>query len=315
MTQQQPAETFAKSYRYVRISMIALLAGLGTSVIYQAGQQDWHLLASVSAYYYTPAQGIFVGALTALAACMIALRGTTDAEDVLLNLGGMFAVVVAVVPTTRDKDYQTTVRLCAMSTDNLPAGVDCPRVQELAAATRANVENNMTALLVIGLVSLLVLIGLVLRHRRSAYLVPTAWAGIVAATVIYLAGAFAFLTNIDWFIDNAHFVAAVCLSVCIVAVAVVNALRLRQKQQAQPSGSTTARNWYGLVALLMIGVCVVGAVLFFTHVLTLFWLEIAIAGMFAVFWTVQTIEQMPITPGPTTPAAVLSAPEVAGRSG
>lgn len=289
----QPAETFAKSYLYVRIAMIALLIGLGTSVIYQTAQQHWHLLSSVSAYYYTPAQGLFVGALTGLAACMIALRGTTDPEDVLLNLGGMFAIVVAVVPTARDKDYQTAARLCAAATGNRPAGVDCPKVEELAAATRANVENNMVALLVIGLLSLLVLIGLVVRRRPSSQLNSVVWTGIVAAVVIYVAAAVTFFASTGWFIDNAHFIAAVSLAVCIIAVAVVNAFRRKNEQQPQLPPAAPPRNRYSLVAVLMIGIAVVGAVLFFTQVISLFWLEIAVAGMFAVFWTVQTVEQSP----------------------
>ncbi len=57
--------------------------------------------------------------------------------------------------------------------------------------------------------------------------------------------------------------------------------------------ATPPRSRYSLVAVLMIGIAVVGAILFFTHVISLFWLEIAAAGLFAVFWTVQTVEQMP----------------------
>ena len=44
------------------------------------------VLSSVSAYYYTAAQPIFVGALIGLAACVTALRGTNAVEDVALKL-------------------------------------------------------------------------------------------------------------------------------------------------------------------------------------------------------------------------------------
>ena len=54
---------------------------------------------SISAYYYTPVHGVFIGALVAVGTCLICLRGNTDAEDILLNLAGMFAPVVALVPT------------------------------------------------------------------------------------------------------------------------------------------------------------------------------------------------------------------------
>ena len=52
------------------------------------------------------------GALIGIAACMIALKGTTPVEDVFLNLGGMFAAVVAIVPTSRGVDHRTAVRAC-----------------------------------------------------------------------------------------------------------------------------------------------------------------------------------------------------------
>src|SRR5262245_15979308 len=91
-------DTWMKSYRYLRTAIVGLLVALGVAVGYQTWRQDFDLLGSVSAYYYTPAQAIFVGALIGMAACMIALKGTTAVEDVFLNLGGMFAAVVAVVP-------------------------------------------------------------------------------------------------------------------------------------------------------------------------------------------------------------------------
>jgi hypothetical protein len=33
-------------------------------------------------------------------------------EEVFLNLGGMFAAAVAIVPTSRGEDYETAVRAC-----------------------------------------------------------------------------------------------------------------------------------------------------------------------------------------------------------
>jgi len=110
----ESAGTQAKSYRYLRIAMVGLLIALAAAVFYQSSQQG-SFLASVSAYYYTPAQAVFVGALIGLGACMIALQGLTDAEDQFLNLGGIFAIVVAIVPTGRGADFQTAVQACRES--------------------------------------------------------------------------------------------------------------------------------------------------------------------------------------------------------
>ena len=54
--------------------MVGLLIALAVAVFYQTSQQG-SFLTSVSAYYYTPAQAVFVGALIGLGASMIALQG------------------------------------------------------------------------------------------------------------------------------------------------------------------------------------------------------------------------------------------------
>ncbi|MEV4517443.1 hypothetical protein AB0K00_51870 [Dactylosporangium sp. NPDC049525] len=299
-----PNETWARSYRYVRIAMVALLIGLGVSVIYQTGQQGWHLLSSVSAYYYTPAQSLFVGSLIGLGACMIALRGTTDLEDVLLNLGGMFAAVVAIVPTSRDNDFRTAVRLCGVATDKLPDGVDCLSVRALEAAARANVENNMFALLVLGGLGILATVVIVVRERPSGRHGRSTWLGILVAILVYAAALGVFVGAEDRFIDTAHYVAAFGLFGCILAVVFINA---RRHQQERPpvdgqAPTTLPRNRYSVIALVMIGATVLLLVLWLTGVFTLFWLEIIVAGLFAVFWTVQTFEQIPAETAAPPPA-------------
>jgi hypothetical protein len=67
----------------------------------------------------------------------------------------------------------------------------------------------------------------------------------------------------------------------------------QRRTQPQRSSSRAPRNRYSLVAVLMIAVTAVGAGLMLAGVLTLSWLEIAVAAGFAMFWTVQTIEQTP----------------------
>jgi hypothetical protein len=313
--------------------MVVLLVGLGVAVLYQIVRQGWHLLGSVSAYYYTPAQAIFVGALIGLGACMIALKGTNDVEDVFLNLGGMFAAVVAIVPTARGEDYRTAVRACKQAagpllTRKASTGLDCPTVQTLADATRANVENNMVALLVMGALGLLATVFFALRYRSSNRSVgrsgvasmdpdsprnglrPTFWWGFGAALVVWAVGAVVFWAYTQWFVDHAHYLAAAGLFACILVVAVANAFRRQGKQQ--PSGASALdrsmkavgaatdalirpgrRDPYAWLSWLMVGAAVVGTVLVLSHRISLFWLEIVVAFLFVVFWTVQTVERLP----------------------
>ena len=157
--QARASDTLAKSYRYLRLAMVGLLACLAAAVGYQSWRQG-DLLGSVSAYYYTPAQAFFVGGLIGLGACMIALKGTTPVEDLFLNLGGVFAAIVALVPTGRDADYRAAVRACReagtpLLTQKASTGrLDCPTVQVLEATTKANVDNNLAALLFVGAIVL-----------------------------------------------------------------------------------------------------------------------------------------------------------------
>jgi hypothetical protein len=318
----QDTERWVKSYTYLRTAMVALLIALGVAVFYETRRQGF-LLTSVSAYYYTPAQAIFVGTLIGLAACMIALNGTFGSEEVFLNLGGMFAAVVAIVPTSRGEDYRAALRACRELSEQELTGVDCPNVLALADATKANVENNMVALLVVG--GLALVAGLLfalrdkkLRNRRG--LGKGFWLGFWAALGVWLAAAVAFLASTDWFIDNAHYIAAVALVVCIVAVAIANALRHDRQQlgAASTRGEPTPKgasgtlirppmqlNRYAWLAWLIVVGSVIGFFLVLGDVITVFWLEIGVALLVAVFWMVQTIDPRA---RPAVPEGELGAP-------
>jgi hypothetical protein len=283
-----------KSYRYLRTAMVALLLGLGAAVVYHSLQAG-AVLASVSAYYYTPAQAIFVGALIGLGACMIALKGTNEVEDAFLNLGGMFAAVVAVVPTSRGADYRTAVRACEQADSPALQDLDCPTVRTLAEATRANVENSTVALLFMGALALLAMVlFFALKDRRT----PGAkfpWWAFVASLVVYGFVAGAFALSRAWFIDNAHYIAAVGLLVCIVVVAVANALRRDPERQetlnAVPGALVRSRDRYAWFARIMLGAAAVGIVLWLLDWISVFLLEIVVAAFFVVFWMMQTIER------------------------
>ena len=59
LTDDVPA---VKTWRYLRVAMVVLAAGLAISIVYELGRRDFDCLqTSISAYYYTPVQGYFVG--------------------------------------------------------------------------------------------------------------------------------------------------------------------------------------------------------------------------------------------------------------
>jgi hypothetical protein len=55
---------------------------------------------SISAYYYTSMRNVFVGALFALAAFLIAYRGYDLADGIITNIAGGAAIGIALFPTT-----------------------------------------------------------------------------------------------------------------------------------------------------------------------------------------------------------------------
>jgi hypothetical protein len=314
--QPQDSDTLAKSYRYLRLAMVGLLLCVAAAVLYQSWRQGWNLLGSVSAYYYTPAQAIFVGGLIGLGACMIALKGTPF-EDVVLNLGGVFAAVVAIVPTSRGEDYRTAVRACRQGagpllTEKASTGPDCPTVQALADATRANVENNLSTLLVVGAIALVASLvfawrdGTLNRQADGHAMRNFLW-GFGVAVVLWLAALFARLLSLQWVIDKAHFLATWGLALCVLVVVFANAYRVREQSgdgsQGRQSpvrqsldavgGLVTVRRYhdrYSWIARLMLLVTAVALWLWLFDRITLFWVEAVVGVFFIVFWTVQTFE-------------------------
>lgn len=303
MSQTERDETLVKSYLYVRVALVAVLLFLGAAVAYQSLEQG-SILASISAYYYTPAQAVFVSALVALGVSMIALQGTTHAEDVLLNVGGMLAPVVAIIPTSRGADFRDAVAACKESASGAgfggPAqpGVDCPTVRALVETAEANIDNNMWALFVAGAAGLAVTPTLARHFGKSFLRIRRSY---VFAVILYAIALAAFIVWRPQFIDLAHYAAAIGLFVSIVLVAIVNAVR-HQDLELFVDGKLAwdsirrallAHERYARIAVAMLVVALVGipaaAVQLFPS--ALFVLEAALILLFAVLWIMQTWER------------------------
>ena len=141
------------TYRYLRLGMVGGAAMLAVSLVYEWIQAGC-LQSSISAYYYTPVRSVLVGGLMAIGLCLIAIKGHGEWEDIWLNLAGMFAPVVALVPTAGSGDCQWIETTPPTTDGSLPAWVV------------ANIKNNVLALLVVGAVAL-VLIHLLDKRQTS----------------------------------------------------------------------------------------------------------------------------------------------------
>jgi hypothetical protein len=252
-----------KTWRYLRLAIVVLAVGLAVAVLYQVFHASCKcFLTSISAYYYTPVHAFFVGALVSIGVCLFCLKGNTPGEDILLNLAGMLAPVVAFVPTPVE-DHSTVVLFNDVDIDS-------------------SVTNNVTALLAVGAVGLVVLAVLSIRHRPS--LLELIGYGIALA--VYVAALLWFEIDRSGFIGAAHYAAAIPMFACIVGVVWVNATGYKEKKRA-PS----LKNRYLAIAAAMTASAVAMAIAYCAgwHYAVLV-VEFTLIGLFALFWTIQTKE-------------------------
>lgn len=272
-----PALHAIKTYRYLRLAMAVLVAGLAASLVTEWREVGYDCLqTSISAYYYTPVRAFFVSALLAIGVCLVVLKGNNDLEDALLNVAGMLAPVVALVPT--------------------PGEGSCSSAPGAAEDAGASIFNNMVALFALGLLGLLVTAVLLAQESRADGRRSTraSWWGLAGSTVLWLAAVLFFVNQREVFDDNAHYAAAIVMFLCIVAVVVLNAVGFGREMQVrgQAEGGRAYVNRYLTVAVAM-GVGVVGMLLWawlvgWDHLV--FGIEALLIGLFAAFWVVQTSE-------------------------
>ncbi|NUO91620.1 MAG: hypothetical protein HOQ18_12495 [Dermatophilaceae bacterium] len=269
------------TYRYLRGAMIALLLMLLLSVGYQWWWETDHScwLGSISAYYYTPARTVFVGSLCALGASLIAYKGHSSEEDVLLNFSGFMAFVVAMVPTVPD------LRCGPNAYAQTPA--------EIASAVR----NNIWSLVVVAVVAAVVVAALKRgAMKRDASARPTARSVVVtlACGGVLLVELTLFLVLRDRFIAVSHGVAAATMVAGVIAVMVLSALRTEERHRAvgDDDGRGYRRVYLAIAVSLTVALAatVVAAltVTGFAHLVLV--AEVIVIVLFATYWGVQTKE-------------------------
>jgi hypothetical protein len=133
--------------------------------------------------------------------------------------------------------------------------------------------------------------------------------GFLVVGLVWVIELIAFNVSLDLLLARAHYVAAILLFVCILAVAVISATRRRTEEEsggpvldwpldAPTVGRAMLRkprqlDRYAWVAWVVLFGAIAGGVLWWVGVISLFWLEIFVALLFAAFWMVQTVEQLP----------------------
>jgi hypothetical protein len=251
-----------KTWRYLRLSMVALVVGLLVAVGYEWQAVPHHCFqTSISAYFYTPVRGYFVGALLSIGTCLFCLKGSQPREDLLMNLAGICAAVVALVPTP---DAGTCTSLPGTTDDRAP-----------------DIANNVTVLVAIGLFAVVVLATLWLAtpHRPR----PRPRAMYVVGALLWLPVAVLFEANRDAFMGSAHDIAAYAMFLFIVGVVGLNALATRAPRPRKAYAAVFA-------AMVASAVVIIAARLLGGWSHWVIGIETAFIVLFAAFWAIQTAE-------------------------
>lgn len=285
-----------RTYRFLRLGALAMLALLAVSITWHNLQGDNEVLDSISAYYYTPVQSIFVGTLVTLGFVLIVLWGKTSAEDGLLNVAGMLAPIVAFVPTKN----LARCDLLAHRGDGI--WID-PTPTTLNEACKAAVVNNVGSYFVIlGLVlTLLAAIGWYGRRQDPPWPWVSAdprgyWLPLAGAWTLFALGAGIWVFVEETFYAYAHLTAAFLMFGLIIAAIVVIA---REKRYGittldEPPDHRWGHVYMGLAVTMAVGAAAVGgSVAAWSHFAGRgdYWLlavEVWLLFWFAVFWAIQT---------------------------
>jgi hypothetical protein len=308
--EQRARETLArenqrKTYLYLRLGMLGVILLVAISVAIEIVEMDGCVETSISAYYYTPARAVFVSALITIGACLVIIRGYIDVEDIALNLAGMLAPIVAFVPTSSGGDC----RLEALRRTD-------PEAVLTFENARPAIDNNVSALIIIGWIAFVLAVVLValapkkgtadldLHPRTARDTFHAQLAGLVLAFLILLTMTLWFTTDPQGFKEDAHNPSAIILFVFIAIVVHVNAIKDRDRSLGDLSAWFSAfKNRFGLVTALM-GIAVISAGVAawgYDYDHTVFGIEAAMIGLFAWFWTIQTVDAFRRRPPATSP--------------
>lgn len=97
---EAPAAYIVETYFVLRMVIAVGAIGLPASLaVWASVDSRVEFIDSISAFYFTPARGLFVGTLVAIGVALVAYRGYTRGENRLLNAAGTLAIVVALFPT------------------------------------------------------------------------------------------------------------------------------------------------------------------------------------------------------------------------
>ncbi|WP_139279808.1 hypothetical protein [Rhodococcoides yunnanense] len=280
-----PAGAFGDSnvlstYRSLRIGMVILVLMLFVSIFIQAGSSGWCLQSSISAYYFTDVHAVFIAVLCAAGALLIVYKGSTDTENVLYDFAGIWAFVVAMVPTGWPTNLEPDG---VQRARGVCGGPGLPLVYNAGQAIGNNVSVVFVGVLLVLLMSVLLAPG---RYGSTWTFLGTIARVVGGVFTVALAAQFVFASS--WFERHGHDWAAAAMFGYIILAVWVNAFHAK----VDPGTSSRYVAAYRAVGVAMLVTLIAVFVLSVTVRWTLYVLvaEFALLIEFALFWVVQTVE-------------------------
>ncbi len=276
--------TLQLTYRNLRLGIAATVVLIGVAVTLVT--IDDGVLVSISAYYYTPARNVLVGALVAAALGMLALSGR-GVQRALLDAAALFAPLIALVPTllTPSKSPGAADDVCGAAATCTPSTV------------LPDVEIGVWTYLIVGTGAVVVAIVVAsVRAEREGWaavrsLVPSFAIAIAVLVVVFVA----WTAQREAFLASTHLAASVVFFGLIAGVAVANAIEPADHPTWRFPAALRVAYWVIAVALVvdLLGlIVVVGSGLAVEVTPSPLFVGEAIAlGLFVVFWVVQSVQK------------------------
>lgn len=123
MSKQQLRKHILSTYFWLRLGM-AIIGIVFPLVLWLVGLiVGYELQGSISAYYHTPMRDVFVGSLCAIGAFLFLYKGYSGIENHALNVAGVFAVIIALFPTSLPSNIAIQEYRCEAFTAPLVHGI------------------------------------------------------------------------------------------------------------------------------------------------------------------------------------------------
>ncbi len=197
-----------RTYRYLRVGIAATVGVIAVAVLVATVQMG-ELWSSISAYYYSAAQTLFVGALIAASLGIIALSGR-GVERALLDAAGILAPLIAIIPTP------ITPGTVPGSGEPCPNGGDCTPTGFHEGITVGIVTYSAVGL------ALWIIAMVLTRPKAAGPRARSVKVSLVLSPVILCAVSILWLSPItnDFMLSMGHFAAAGVFFLLIAAVSI-----------------------------------------------------------------------------------------------